>query len=99
MAKKKKAPDFINLAQDKLKEHFNAMVSEKALQILDKKGFEFQSMDEVHKFFKDRIKMFTDEKLQQVTLAVEDQPFMKYQMPDFKQKGMDISIGFKFMEL
>lgn len=95
--KKQKTPDFINLAQTKLIEHFNAQVFEKAFEILERKGYEFPMQQDVFSFFKDRVKSFTKDGV--CTLAVEDKPFMSYKSPNFKQKGFDVTIGFEYTEL
>lgn len=94
---KQKAPNFINLAQNKLIEHFNAQVFEKAFEILTKKGYDLTDTQLVFSFFKDRVKSFTKDGV--CTLAVEDKPFMSYKSPNFKQKGFDVTIGFEYTEL
>lgn len=96
--RKQKAPNFIKGAQNKLIEHFNAQVFEKAFDILTNKGYDLTDTQLVFSFFRDRIKSFTS-KEGITTLAVDDKPFMSYKMPNFKQKGFDITIGLEYTEL
>lgn len=96
--KNKKNPDFIKNAQAKLLEHFNAQVSEKAISILASKGFIFDTTQELFSFFKYRVKSFTSSN-GETKLAVDDIPFMAYKMPNFKQKGFDITISLEYVEL
>lgn len=96
--KKFKAPNFIVEAQSKLIEHFNAQVTEKIMEILASKGFEFDRQEDVFSFFRDRIKSFVGQN-EYITLALDDKPFMAYKAPNFKQDKFDITIGLEYVVL
>lgn len=95
--KKQKAPDFIKTAQAKLAEHFNAIVLEKIMHALEKKGFVFNSKEEMHTFFKNNIKRHVFEDT--TTYLVNGVEFLVHKAPEFEQKGFEIKILTEIVEL
>lgn len=97
--KKQQQPDFVKEMYDKLLENFNAQVSDRAIEILNRKGFVFESQQDLFSFFKERVKSFFSPHNGETKLAVDDQPFMAYLPPKFDQSGQEITIKLEYVEL
>lgn len=96
---KRKSPAIAKM-QAKLIEHYHAAVLEKVMETLYNKGFTFDTNEDIHMFFRNRVKKHTDKVKNITNLFLEDgTPLCCYGGPEYKQKRNEITTTFKYTEL
>lgn len=95
---KNQLKSFIKENEADLKNRANAMVAEKAIQVLTNKGFVFETKHDLNMFFKERIKSRVDG--DKTTLMVDGVEILVYGKPKYAAlKNNEVSIGFDFLEI
>lgn len=89
---------FIKENQSDLKNKSDAMITERLINILTNKGFNFDSEHDMHMFFKNRVKSRIDNG--KTTIMVDGMEILVYSNPIYAPlKNSEVSIGIEFMEL
>lgn len=89
---------FIKENHADLKNKSDAMITERIINILTNKGFNFDSEHDMHMFFKNRVKSRVDNS--KTTIMVDGTEILAYTEPKYTPlKNSEVSIGIEFLEL
>lgn len=95
---KKQLKRFIKDNEADLKTKSDAIITERLINVLTNKGFNFDSEHDMHMFFKSRVKSRVDNG--KTTIMVDGNEILVYSTPVYTPlKNSEVSIGIEFMEL